>query len=610
MPPGVAVISCQPSSGGQGNKIFLKLSSPYELLPMTGAPMPFASVIFGSEKCAAQEFVRESPEAQAFMYSCNVEVPQLMVTGCNSTNVPLTLLIESSSGDEIARASAGTFQYLEGSADDITRTNKLNKHDTAAPGSQIDQASPSPKAEESQLPNETVTNTFDYPAHPTQYGQPYQSNNDMITAYRTSSFTEPGYQRRAGPAWSGFGGPLGSTGRSPGLDHALSGRTALTPLPIPSSTVGHGTPQLVRTSTISTGAGPYATSYPNKAHLKLSGKLDTMTENWTQEEWTDRRRLVVFRKSQQGGTIHASFRAVPPSDRQPGSICVSCIWWAEQNECFVTSVDTIALLEQLVATPPQSKFTVEEKNRIRRNLEGFHPLTVSKGKPNTEDFFRVIMGFPAPKPRNIEKDVKVFPWKILESALKKIIGKYSANTSSSHATTSLVQQPNHPPPGIGSYAPLPTPPSQTLGSQHGDAHHQTYSLPSNHNDSIPSPRSLTSSQQSWGPYSAAPSYHPAAPRPLSPNLRHHSPQQPSLRLTTAPLPTVTSYDTRAMTAGAYGTTGLHTPISHHPSTATPPRWDPAPASYSESYPSLGSHHGHSAHPVYTTAPYGDGATRA
>jgi hypothetical protein len=34
------------------------------------------------------------------------------------------------------------------------------------------------------------------------------------------------------------------------------------------------------------------------------------------------------------------------------------------------------------------------------------------------------MGFPNPKPRNIEKDVKVFPWKILGHALKKIIGKY------------------------------------------------------------------------------------------------------------------------------------------------------------------------------------------
>jgi hypothetical protein len=83
-------------------------------------------------------------------------------------------------------------------------------------------------------------------------------------------------------------------------------------------------------------------------------------------------------------------------------------------------VDTIYLLEQLVA----ARFTVEEKNRIRRNLEGFRPLTVSKAKPDSEEFFKLIMGFPSPKPRNIEKDVKVFPWKILVHALKKIIGKY------------------------------------------------------------------------------------------------------------------------------------------------------------------------------------------
>lgn len=86
----------------------------------------------------------------------------------------------------------------------------------------------------------------------------------------------------------------------------------------------------------------------------------------------------------------------------------------------MTSVDTIYLLESLVA----NHFTVEEKNRIRRNLEGYRPMTVSKGKPDSENFFKIIMGFPSPKPRNIEKDVKVFPWKILAPALKKIVGKY------------------------------------------------------------------------------------------------------------------------------------------------------------------------------------------
>jgi hypothetical protein len=80
----------------------------------------------------------------------------------------------------------------------------------------------------------------------------------------------------------------------------------------------------------------------------------------------------------------------------------------------------ISLLESLIAI----RFTVEEKNRIRRNVQGFRPITVSKAKPESEDLFRLIMGFPIPKPRNIEKDVKVFPWKILNHALKKIVGKY------------------------------------------------------------------------------------------------------------------------------------------------------------------------------------------
>lgn len=45
------------------------------------------------------------------------------------------------------------------------------------------------------------------------------------------------------------------------------------------------------------------------------------------------------------------------------------------------------------------------------------------------------MAFPNPKPRNIEKDVKVFPWRILPLALKKIIGKYIATGSTPTSIT-------------------------------------------------------------------------------------------------------------------------------------------------------------------------------
>ncbi|POR38687.1 MedA [Tolypocladium paradoxum] len=156
--------------------------------------------------------------------------------------------------------------------------------------------------------------------------------------------------------------------------------------------------------------------YPNKATLEIVGKLETMAEHWTQEELDNHRRIVMFRKTQSGSTVTATFKAVGIGQRPPNSICISCI---------VISVDAIYLIEQLVAAP--SRFTVEEKSRIRRNLESFGPLTVSKTKPESEEF-KVIMALPRPKPRTTERDVKAFPWKKFEPALKKIIGKYSAST--------------------------------------------------------------------------------------------------------------------------------------------------------------------------------------
>ncbi|KAI1318105.1 hypothetical protein EDD11_007157 [Mortierella claussenii] len=189
------------------------------------------------------------------------------------------------------------------------------------------------------------------------------------------------------------------------------------PQPHPSTNLGTGLPL--------SSYNPYA-SLLNKANLKFTGNMDDMAINWSGEEWESHRRLVQFWRRQDGNDIHCTFAPVAPADRQPNSIVVSCIYWAEKNDCFLTSVDCIYLLESLIAV----RFTVEEKNRIRRNLEGFRPLTVSKCKPESAEFFKLIMSFPNPKPRNIEKDVKVFPWKVLPYALKKIISKYTASYSS------------------------------------------------------------------------------------------------------------------------------------------------------------------------------------
>ena len=86
------------------------------------------------------------------------------------------------------------------------------------------------------------------------------------------------------------------------------------------------------TSTISSSAGgngaypPMSTSlYSSKAVLNINGKLDSMADNWTQEEWDNRRRIVMFRRTQSGSTLTANFRAVPVNERPPNSVCISCI---------------------------------------------------------------------------------------------------------------------------------------------------------------------------------------------------------------------------------------------------------------------------------------------
>lgn len=195
--------------------------------------------------------------------------------------------------------------------------------------------------------------------------------------------------------------------------------------PLPSAEESAGQPMLIRSSQL-----PPVSKRPKgltsaKVVVQFEGDLDDMARGWSQEEWTARRRLVQFIRVQDKNVIKASFAPVRQVDFKTTDIVISCIFRDDKNECFVTSVDAIYLLEGIVGI----RFSVEEKNRIRRNLEGFKPITVSKSKADSEAYFKLIMGFPNPKPRNIEKDVKVFPWKIIANAVKKIVGKVSGPLS-------------------------------------------------------------------------------------------------------------------------------------------------------------------------------------
>lgn len=89
------------------------------------------------------------------------------------------------------------------------------------------------------------------------------------------------------------------------------------------------------------------------------------------------RRLVRFGREQHGNKLLVSCEIIPEEayDAQnEDDIVISCIYRKDTRNSWFTSVDIIYLLERLVGHP----FSIEEKNRIRRNLQNLGPTTVSK----------------------------------------------------------------------------------------------------------------------------------------------------------------------------------------------------------------------------------------
>jgi hypothetical protein len=450
------ITSYSPQRGTRDTKIYVYITSLYELMT---ASTPTFFLVFGNRKVQAS-LQRLNQQGGVCSYTLTAEAPQFTMTGWTAAEVPLSMFMESGDGDVMAKVDVGNFAYLDSGVQsgsstpqDVSRKRKISSDSAEM------MKSPAKRSSNQQLRPKEEYSGYNYsqaeqPPSYSPYLQPTSSYNNLSAQYPRSGGsyqTQPSsrhiaYYPNSGTAsppnkaqspqvgnWNSGYPTVGSNiGRSAGVPSNVGiSRPALSSLPSPGPLAN---PPLIRTSTLQQTPSPATTPhgghpgqhfnayalYPHKAKLEIQGDLDSMAREWSEDEFETRRRLVHFRREQSGSTITTSFKPVAIDERPPHSVCISCIYWEEKQECFVTSVDTIYLLEQLVA----ARFTVEEKNRIRRNLEGFRPLTVSKGKPESEEFFKVIMAFPTPKPRNIEKDVKVFHWKDLASALKKIIGKY------------------------------------------------------------------------------------------------------------------------------------------------------------------------------------------
>ena len=458
------VVTSHTDKGSQGTHVYVYLQSDYDLSLPTS---PNISLMFASRQCQSI-LTRLDAQTSTYSYVLTTDAPAFGLTGWRSPQVPLRLQLQDEAGLDEGRIEVGSYLYTDQQQQRLSSPSEMpRKRKLSSDSTEMMRVAAKRSVTQQLQTRSSQDYVADLYANVENAGYRHNSRsytpNSLPSSYSQYDVAQSGFRKRSStfsggsvsshpqlraqtpqtPGWSSSYAAINNSGKSPALSATPASRVSSIPSPSMSAN-----PPLIRTSTLQQSPGaatvpssmsasgsfnPYA-MYPHKAVLKINGDLDSMADNWTPDEWTTKRRIVQFWRSQNGSAIDTHFEPVAPENRPPNSICISCIWWEERQECFVTSVDTIYLLESLVAV----RFTVEEKNRIRRNLEGFRPMTVSKAKSDSEDFFRIIMGFPNPKPRNIEKDVKVFPWKILAHALKKIIGKYvSAAFRTSETTRSL-----------------------------------------------------------------------------------------------------------------------------------------------------------------------------
>lgn len=187
------------------------------------------------------------------------------------------------------------------------------------------------------------------------------------------------------------------------------------------------TPNLIRTSTLpSEFIRQHLDIVNTPIHLNVGHEVTDMQLKWCKEEQNEERRLVrliVQRDSYATFKILAEPVSPYSYSTSDDSLVISCIYWKEKDICVVTSVDVILVLEYLVG----EHFSIEEKSRVRRNLQFLKPYTVTKSSNESRRLFSSLMSMENPRPRNIEKGLKVFEWSDLFVAVNRVLSKYSAN---------------------------------------------------------------------------------------------------------------------------------------------------------------------------------------
>ena len=458
------VSSYSPQRGNQGARVCVYLESTSDLISPTAQT---ASLMFASCPIPATWTRLEAAESHAcYKYSIHATAPAFSETRSSTLKMPLHLQLKDQLMHEASSIYVGDWLHEGGkhlehrsSIQEASRQTMVTNEPSGTPYS-TERTTPSRK----QTTQSQNYASYAYPSANLSYPQSldFSTMQRRYTAYgragiqqslqnAADSMSSQDLISGAYTARSAVRHSMGQTSLwNPPFGAGYESPDNLQPNPPSSFQVSSTSParpgnwRFIRSNRIqqpspgTTSAGSSSDDslskyplYQNRAVLEthqvvleVRGNLDAMGDNWTPEERSAERRIVRFWREPHGSTINVFFTPLRADEHGSSTEMderrISCIYWGKKDDYYVTSVDAISLLELVFDT----SHDVDEKNRIRRNLETFEPDTIRKSKPETERFFELIMGFPEPRPSKIKKSVKVFTWSIIKEALNKVVNKF------------------------------------------------------------------------------------------------------------------------------------------------------------------------------------------
>ncbi|RCH89202.1 hypothetical protein CU098_008511 [Rhizopus stolonifer] len=106
---------------------------------------------------------------------------------------------------------------------------------------------------------------------------------------------------------------------------------------------------------------------------------------------------------------------------QSNECYISCIRTTYLEDFHITSSDIIRLLECIMST----KFSQEQKTRMRRNIQSLRPSPITRH--THESLFKTITAFTNPVALHTKKEINIFLWSSVQIAISKLSNRFTGS---------------------------------------------------------------------------------------------------------------------------------------------------------------------------------------